>query len=239
MLTVPAAGLLAAAALAACGDGDSASSDGEIDVVAAFYPLAFAAEQVGGDHVNVSNLTPAGQEPHDLELAPSDIAAIEEADYIVYLEGFMPEFDEAVSEYASDKALEVGSAVELLDYSEDTENLEDHDHGEESHSEDEHGEESHSHDEHAEESHSEGEHAEEEDHDHEHATEGTDPHVWLDPIRYSAIGEAVADGLAGIDEANAEAYTTGAEDFTAALTELDAEFTEGLANRASDDIVTS
>ncbi|WP_342673006.1 metal ABC transporter substrate-binding protein [Glycomyces arizonensis] len=218
MLTVPAAGLLAAATLAACGDDTASSGDG-LDVVAAFYPLAFAAEQVGGDGVTVTNLTPAGQEPHDLELAPSDIAAIEEADYIVYLEGFMPEFDQAVSEYAADKALEIGSAVDLLDYSEDTENLEDHDHAEEGH---------------AEEDHAEGEH-----HDHEHTTEGTDPHVWLDPLRYATVGEAIADGLADIDEAGADAYAAGAEDFTTALTELDAEFTEGLADRTSDDIVTS
>lgn len=215
MLTVPVVGLVAATALAACGD-DTASADGEIDVVAAFYPLAFAAEQVGGEDVNVSNLTPAGQEPHDLELAPSDIAAIEEADYIVYLEGFMPEFDEAVGEYASDKALEVSSVVELLDYSDDTENLEDHDHGEDEHA----GEEGH-------------------DHDHEHTTEGTDPHIWLDPVRYAAVGEAVAEGLAEVDADNADAYTSGAEDFTAALTELDTEFAEGLENRASDHIVTS
>src|SRR5690625_724049 len=94
MLTVPAAGLFAAAALTACG-GDDTASDGGVNVVAAFYPLAFAAEQVGGEDVTVTNLTPAGQEPHDIELDPSDIARVEEADYIVYLEGFIPELDTA------------------------------------------------------------------------------------------------------------------------------------------------
>ena len=39
-------------------------------VVAAFYPLQFAAEQVGGDRVSVTSLTAAGAEPHDLELTP-------------------------------------------------------------------------------------------------------------------------------------------------------------------------
>jgi zinc transport system substrate-binding protein len=207
MFTLPLAGLLAAGALAACGGDDSPTADGDVDVVAAFYPLAFAAEQVGGGQVDVSNLTPAGQEPHDLELSPSDIAAVEEADYIVYLEGFMPEFDEAVAEYAAGEALEVGSVVELLDYGEGAESLDDHEHGE--------------------------------DEGHDHETEGADPHFWLDPLRYAAVGEAIAEGLSEIDEANAEAYTEGAEEFTAALSELDAEFAEGLADRASDDIVTS
>ncbi|NUQ88855.1 MAG: zinc ABC transporter solute-binding protein, partial [Glycomyces artemisiae] len=84
------------------------------------------------------------------------------------------------------------------------------------------------------------EHAEEEGEEHEHeALEGTDPHVWLDPVRYGQIGQAIADGLAGIDDANADDYKTAADAFTADLTELDAEFTDGLANRTSDAIVTS
>ncbi|HEU5128903.1 MAG TPA: zinc ABC transporter substrate-binding protein [Glycomyces sp.] len=256
MLTLPAAGLLAATALAACGDGSASDEDG-LDVVAAFYPLAFAAEQVGGEHVNVTNLTPAGQEPHDLELQPSDIAAIEQADHIVYLEGFIPEIDAAIDEYASDKALEVGSVVDMIGY-DDTEALEgDHDHAEgDEHGHDHAEEDEHAHDhaegdEHAHD-HAEGdEHAEEDGHDHAEEeshgddghshdhTEGSDPHVWLDPLRYAAIGDAIAEALSGADDANADDYTAGAETFAAALTELDDEFTEGLADRTSDEIVTS
>ena len=48
------------AALAA-GCGVVAGDDGRRDVVAAFYPLAFAAERVGGDRVSVTNLTPPGR----------------------------------------------------------------------------------------------------------------------------------------------------------------------------------
>ncbi|GAB3646691.1 zinc ABC transporter substrate-binding protein [Glycomyces tarimensis] len=235
MFTVPVAGLLAATALAACGGDDSAAADDSIDVIAAFYPLAFATEQVGGDRVNVTNMTPAGQEPHDLELAPSDIAAIEEAEYVVYLEGFIPELDAAIDEYASDKALEVSSAVDLLGY-DDTESLED-DHAEEDHAEEPTADDHSEHD-HAEEPTAD-DHADEEDHDHDGELEGNDPHLWLDPIRYAAIGEAIAEGLTGIDDAGADDYTAGAEAFTAELEALDQEFADGLANRTSDDIVTS
>lgn len=211
MLTVPLAGLTAAAALTACGGGDATADEG-VNVIAAFYPLAFATEQVGGEGVTVTNLTPAGQEPHDIELDPSDIARVEEADYIVYLEGFIPELDTAIDEYASGRTLEIGSVVDMIGY-DDTDSLEggpgeDHEHETEDH------------------------------HDHD-ALEGGDPHVWLDPIRYAAIGEAIAADLADIDEDEAETYTAGAAEFTAALTELDAEFTEGLAERVSDEIVTS
>src|SRR2546430_906357 len=44
------------------------ASRSKVNVVAAFYPVAFAAKSVGGTRVGVTNLTPAGAEPHDLEL---------------------------------------------------------------------------------------------------------------------------------------------------------------------------
>lgn len=219
-ILVPIAGLAAAAALAACGSGgDSLSDNGEISVVTAFYPLTFATERVGGDHVAVTNLTPAGQEPHDLELAPSDIAAIEEADYVVYLKGFIPELDAAVEEYAADKSLDVLTAVETSEY-DYTQAIEEE---EEAHAEEE----------------TDTQHAEEEDEHGHDALEGVDPHVWLDPIRYGQIGTAIGEGLAGLDEANASDYTAAAEALNADLTSLDAEFTDALASRASDTIVTS
>ena len=61
-----------------CGYNDSSSSSsGKKQVVAAFYPLAFAAEAIGGRSVEVTNLTPPGVEPHDLEAKPSDVEKIE------------------------------------------------------------------------------------------------------------------------------------------------------------------
>ena len=48
--------------------------------MAAFYPLAYAAEQIAGGSVDVRNLTPAGAEPHDLELTPGDVRAVHDAD---------------------------------------------------------------------------------------------------------------------------------------------------------------
>jgi len=66
-------------------------------VVAAFYPLAFAAEQVGGSSVEVENLTPAGAEPHDLELTPGDVRDVQSATLVLYLgDGFMPALERAL-----------------------------------------------------------------------------------------------------------------------------------------------
>src|SRR5256714_2434109 len=44
------------------------ASRSRVGVAAAFYPVAFAAQRVGGARVGVTNLTPVGAEPHDLEL---------------------------------------------------------------------------------------------------------------------------------------------------------------------------
>ena len=114
--------LLAAAlvlgALTACGD-DSASGAGsdKLDVVAAFYPLQFVAEQVGGDAVQVKSLAKPGAEPHDLELNAEQVAQIVDAKVVIYLEGFQPAVDEAVEQQGGDRAFDVSTAVPLLDAS--------------------------------------------------------------------------------------------------------------------------
>jgi len=82
-----------AAAFASGGDSTRASRD---EVVAAFYPLAFAAEQVGGRRVHVTNLTPAGAEPHDLELSPDDVEAVKDAGLVLLMgHGFQPQLERA------------------------------------------------------------------------------------------------------------------------------------------------
>jgi zinc transport system substrate-binding protein len=65
-------------------------------VVAAFYPIAYAAERVA-PAARVENMTPAGAEPHDLELSARDVERVHEADVVLYFgEGFMPALEKAV-----------------------------------------------------------------------------------------------------------------------------------------------
>ena len=65
---------------------------------ASFYPLAWAAERVAGDAVTeIVNLTPAGAEPHDIELSPSDVETIRDAQLVVYIGGgFQPALEDAI-----------------------------------------------------------------------------------------------------------------------------------------------
>jgi zinc transport system substrate-binding protein len=95
LILVPLA--LVAGATAGCGAKPATVGSGSTKVVAAFYPLAYAAEQVGGRSVTVENLTPAGAEPHDLELTPRAVGDILRADLVVYLgAGFQPAVAKAV-----------------------------------------------------------------------------------------------------------------------------------------------
>jgi len=81
---------------AACGGAGSDSADGRPQVVASFYPLFEAAQRVGGDLVQVRNLTPAGSEPHDLELSSRQVDRIEDATVVLFLgRGFQPALEKA------------------------------------------------------------------------------------------------------------------------------------------------
>jgi zinc transport system substrate-binding protein len=86
------------AGLAGC-SRSSAGTRGTVSVVASFYPLAEAAQQVGGAAVSVTNLTAPGVEPHDLELTPQQIAVISTADVVLYLGGgFQPAVEDALTD---------------------------------------------------------------------------------------------------------------------------------------------
>lgn len=88
-------------------------------VVAAFYPLQYAAQSVGGDLVNVTNLTQPGVEPHDLELSAQQVAEIAQADLVLYIKGFQPAVDEAIEQQAAGRAVDVSAGLALLAAHED------------------------------------------------------------------------------------------------------------------------
>lgn len=215
MLVVPA---VAALTLAACGGSDSGASSGPT-VVASFYPLAFVAEQVAGDHAQVENLTQPGAESHDLELTGQQVGEVSDADLILFLHGFQPSVDAAVEQNAQERALEVSELVELIPDQEGAE-----------HAEEEHAEEAG--EEHAEE-------PAEEHEEHDHGDLEGDPHIWLDPANMQAIATAVADRLAEVDPDNAEAYQANADTLSSELDTLDQEFETGLAQCERTVFVTS
>ena len=108
-----------ALALSACSSTPSsegnATKDGTLTVMASFYPLQYLAEKIGGEHVTVTSLTPAGAEPHDLELSPKTVDALASADAVVYLAGFQSAVDEAIEQQAPKTVIDVSPAAELVE----------------------------------------------------------------------------------------------------------------------------
>jgi zinc transport system substrate-binding protein len=100
-------------ALTGCTRSTADASQG-MDVVASFYPLAEAAQVVGGSAVTVTNLTPPGVEPHDLELTPDQIEAIDTADVVLYMGGgFQPAVEDAIGD-ATGRVIDVSASLRAL-----------------------------------------------------------------------------------------------------------------------------
>jgi zinc transport system substrate-binding protein len=105
---------LTALLAAGCGSDASSVPDGRTDVVAGFYPLAFAAAEIGGDRVDVTNLTPPGAEPHDVELSVRDVERVRDADLVLYLgQGFQPALEDAAE--GEDSTVDLLEGLDLRD----------------------------------------------------------------------------------------------------------------------------
>jgi zinc transport system substrate-binding protein len=179
--------LLAALGAVSCGGGAEAGDEGMTSVVASFYPLAFAAEQIGGAGVEVTNLTPPGAEPHDVELSVRDVERVRSADLVLYLgSGFQPAVERAI-EGADAEAIDLLEGQTLLEAMENEE-------------------------------------------DEASDDEATDPHVWLDPLRYADLAKRIAQALDGPSAANP---------FERRLRDLHANYERGLADCERREIVTS
>ena len=196
--------------LSGCSSTESNNEAAGIKVVAAMYPLEFVATSIGGNLVSVENFTPPGVEPHDLELTPSQIVTLDDADLLLYIAGFQPALEEAAQQSAPANSLDLLSlaGLNLLTATEDG-----HDHG------------------------AEEDHADEEAHSDEEMV--SDPHVWLDPERLIVVAKAVAAKFSEVDPDNSSIFATNLAKFVAELEVLDQKFLTGLASCERDLIVTS
>ena len=156
-------------------------SPGGRSVVAAFYPVAWAAEQIGGSTVHVRNLTPAGAEPHDIELTPKEVAEIQSAKFVFYLSH---DFQPAVAAAVRDAH---GTTFDVLRGQTLSPGV-----GDESGK--------------------------------------TDPHVWLDPVRFAGIVEKMGRTLGRPAKGRALANR---------ILHLDDEYRRGLAHCARREFVSS
>ncbi len=116
--------------------GERVQEEKEVLVVASFYPLFELSSMIGGDRVEVVNLTPPGVDPHDFEPSLRDLSKIERADIFLYNGGGLEPWAEKKDHELEDRedivVLNMSSYFHLL------EGDKDHHHEEEDHEENHH-----------------------------------------------------------------------------------------------------
>jgi zinc transport system substrate-binding protein len=164
-------GLALVAALTGCASSAPSTADSsKLGVVATFYPLAWMAEQIGGDAVAVTNLTPPGVEPHDLELAPDQVERLANADLAIVLGR---QFQPGPEKVASRRK---GPTVTVLSRDE----------------------------------------------------ADTDPHIWLDPVRFSDVRTEIVAALSALRPSEADGFRERSATLGQRLDALDDEYRAGL-----------
>lgn len=187
--------LVAASALLLAGcassDSDAAGSGDRIAVVASTDVYAQIAEEIGGEHVDVTAIvSSAGQDPHSYEPSARDQLTVQRADLIIENGGGYDAFVDALIEASGSTAPVITAAESSPAWT-----------GGAAHDDAEGGEHS------------------AEEHGHEHV-EGFNEHVWYDPAAMAALAEAIASELETLSPDDADAFAANAAEFlegTAAL----------------------
>ncbi len=226
-----------------------------LTVVTTIFPIYDWTRQIIGENENTNLvlLLDNGVDLHSYQPSAQDIMTISTADLFIYVGGESDEWVEDVLESAMNPDLVSISLTEAMgedlkeeeivegmqhehDHEHDHDHEEgeehDHDHEDEDHDHDEDHDEDHDHD-HEEDHDHEDDHDGEHDHDHDHEHEDEyDEHVWLSLRNARKLTAAIAEALAGIDAANADAIRENAAAYDSKLQELDAKYTEAVENAA-------
>lgn len=185
--------------VAGCGQSPPAprAAGGTIQVVASFYPLEWTVQRLAGDQADLTGLTTAGTEPHDLVLTPRARQALAGADLVLYLgSGFQPDVERAVGQLADEvDAVDLLAGLDLIGAPGDLGK--------------------------------------------QPLDGGRDPHVWLDPIRMSAMAAHAAQALVTADPGLTDLVTTRLAALQSDLAALHDELSASLGDCRRRTIVTS
>ncbi len=86
----------------------------KIQISTSFYPIYFFVSRIGGDKIEVRNITPAGGEPHDYEPTPQDISAIQDSKLLILNGGGLEAWGDKIKDQLKDKntrVLVVGEGI--------------------------------------------------------------------------------------------------------------------------------
>lgn len=104
----------------ACGQNatkNTVDDAGKIKVMTSFYTMYDFAQKIGGENVEITNMVPAGTEPHDWEPSAIDIRNMEDADVFIYNGAGMEHWAEDILKSLDNSELitvEASEGVELI-----------------------------------------------------------------------------------------------------------------------------
>lgn len=174
-------------------------------------------------------ILPPGASPHGHSMRPSEAAALEQADLVIWVgHDLTPWLEKPIETLAGGaKVLELIALDGVVTHDfrqgvvfgghddDHDDHGHDHDHDHDHAKKDDHAH-GHGHDHAKKDDHGHG-HSHD-DHGHDHAHDGTDPHAWLDPENAKLWMTAIADSLATLDPDHAGAYRANA---LAGIAEID------------------
>jgi zinc transport system substrate-binding protein len=110
--------ILGIALISGCGSKTSfepsSKSTGKLKVYTSFYAMYDLTKKIGGDRIILTNLVPAGTEPHDWEPTPGDIAKLGKADVLIYngagMEGWI---DKVATTFKNNKPVLVNTSKSI------------------------------------------------------------------------------------------------------------------------------
>ncbi len=186
---------------------------GKVKVVATFYPLAFFAREIGGEHVSVIQLIPDNTEVHHWDPRTESIQATEDADIIIYNGAGLDNWMEtsiipALKDISQKIIVNTTEGIALRETDHDANNDHDHD---EAHDQYDHDENDHIH----------GLH---------------DPHTWISPFIAKQQAQKIYEAMIQKDPDNATYYAERWESLQSTLNELDEAYMEGLSNKTKTSI---
>lgn len=179
-----------------CQETQAVSSE-RTEIVATVFPQYDMARAIGGEYADVTLLLSAGQEMHNYEPTPTDVAKISRCDLFLRIGGESEVWTDTLIH-----SLDIPEerVITLMDAIPDPLEEEEHHH----HHHHEHGEEGHDHE--------------------EEAHPAYDEHIWNSPVNAIAMAEEVCAALCEADPAHTEIFRQRTADYTAKLAQLDADY---------------
>ncbi|WP_455392183.1 metal ABC transporter substrate-binding protein [[Eubacterium] cellulosolvens] len=188
----------------------------KLKVVTTFYPLAYFADEIGGEKVSVRSLVPYNSEIHSWQPSVSDILAADKADVVLYNGANLDiwfEEDMLPSLSTSDKIIIETTEGVILKESQHAENettrsflFENNENGVE----------------------------DENENDHDHGL--YDPHTWISPFIAMQQAENIYEALIKADFENTEYYSDRWDLLRLKFEQLDSDYQTRLADKKNEDI---